>query len=77
MSNYFINSGIIVVLYVLMKFAEMKFILKENKPLKPIIREGVIVYISSLIGMYIIEMTQDINISNKGPTSAFIGNPEF
>jgi hypothetical protein len=74
------NNNIIVplaiaIVYLLFKFIEMKFILKENKPLKDIVRDTFIVYISSALGMYGMEQ-MDTTIDSKN-TSVFTGNPDF
>jgi hypothetical protein len=79
MENYFINSGIISIVFVLLKFAEMKIILKEDKPLKVILRDGIYVYFSSILGMFLIDQLDytSSSLSSTKPTNAFIGNPEF
>jgi hypothetical protein len=79
MDNYFINSGIISIIFVLLKFAEMKIILKEDKPLKVILRDGIFVYLSSVLGMFLINQLDNTtsSLSSAKPTNAFIGNPEF
>jgi len=74
------NNNIIVplaiaIVYLLFKFIEMKFILKENKPLKDIVRDTFIVYISRALGMYGMEQ-MDTTIDSKN-TSVFTGNPDF
>ena len=39
--------GLVVsVCYLLFKFIEMRFVLKENKPLKVLVRDTVLVYLS-------------------------------
>jgi hypothetical protein len=75
------NNNIIVplaisIVYLLFKFIEMKFILKENKPLKDIVRDTFIVYISSALGMYAMEQ-MDTGIIDSKNTSVFTGNPDF
>ena len=46
MDNLFINAGIIAFIYILVKFAEMRVILKENKPLKELVKDTIFVFIS-------------------------------
>jgi hypothetical protein len=41
MDNYFIHSGIIAFVYLLLKFAEMRIVTKETKPLKDLMRPEV------------------------------------
>ena len=77
MDNVFLQAGIIAVLYLLAKFIEMRFVLKENKPIKLLMRDAVIVYISSIIGLYIIEQFLLQGEIKKSAPQAFIDNPTF
>ncbi len=77
MDNIFVQAGIIAVLYLLIKFGEMRFVLKENKPIKFLMRDTVIVYISAIMGMYIIDQFMLQGVSVKTVPKAFIDNPTF
>ena len=61
----FILAGIISVLYALFRFLEMRFILKETKPLKFILRDAIIVYLSVIAGIFIMEQVEN-NIPQAG-----------
>ena len=54
MEKYIIHSGIIAFIYLLMKFIEMRISKKETKPMKEMIRDTIIVYLSAIVGLYII-----------------------
>ena len=61
MDSYtFVEALVIAGLYLLMRFLEMRFILKENKPLKILLRETVMVYLSVLGGGFIIEQIEPL-----------------
>ena len=61
MNTYtFVGALVIAGLYLLMRFLEMRFILKENKPLKILIREAVMVYLSVLGGDFIIQQLEPL-----------------
>jgi|688.fasta_scaffold312843_2 hypothetical protein len=77
MDNVFVQAGIIAVLYLLIKFGEMRVILKENKPIKLLMRDTIIVYISSIIGMYIIDQFMLQGVPSKDVPKAFIDSPTF
>mgnify|MGYP000571653521 CR=1 FL=1 len=79
MDNLFINAGIISVVYLLVKFAEMRIILKENKPLKELIKDTLIVYISVLSGFYLLDQLSPMmeSIGHDSVPAVFTGNPEF
>jgi hypothetical protein len=76
MEQYIFYALFISASYILIKFIEMKVILKEFKPLKEVIRETIIVFISVIVGMFLYsQVSGTINI--KGSPSAFVGEADF
>ena len=76
MDNTFTYSLIISLVYIIIKFIEKKLILKNNnKSLKDLIKESIIVYLSSFLGIYVVEQYNS-NLIIKEPT-AFTENPSF
>ena len=76
MDNTFTYSLIISLIYIIIKFIETKLILKNNsKSLKDLIKESIIVYLSSFLGIYVVEQYNS-NLIIKEPT-AFTENPSF
>jgi len=76
MNNIFIVSAIISFVFLIIKFIEMRFIEKESKPLKFLIRDALVVYFSVILGNFIIEQTQPlVNIHKITPV--FTDNPGF
>ncbi len=76
MSSIFVTALGISIVYSLFKFAEMRFIVKENKPFKVIFRDSLFVYLSIVCGHYILEQLAplaQITTSAK----AFTDNPDF
>lgn len=55
----------------------MRFVDKENKPLKLLIRDTVLVYFSVILGYFIIDQLKPIGISEKTNPTVFTDNPEF
>ena len=84
MSALLMSGLVVAIMYVIFRFIEMRFILKENKPLKDIIRDTIVVYISAISGIFIIEQVNPIkNMANtvigsvnKNP-GAFVDEPSF
>lgn len=74
-NNNLIIPLAISVIYLVSKIIEMKFIVKENKPLKELFRDTLVVYISSVVGMYGMEQLES-NVSLKN-AQVFTGNPDF
>lgn len=78
MENLFLISGIVAFVYFLMKFIEMRFLLKESKPIKILLRDSLLVYLSSVVALFIYD-----NVSDNGKPSGnvdvqvFTGNPGF
>ena len=80
MDNIFIIATVISVIFLIAKFLEMRFIEKENKPLKILIRDSLVVYFSVVFGYFIISQLNPImkggaNISLSTPV--FTDNPGF
>lgn len=78
MDSFFVHAGIISLLYLTIKFAEMRLVNKEMKPIKEIAREVLIVFMSVLLGMYgISEFMPTAASLKKGATKAFTDAPGF
>jgi hypothetical protein len=54
----------------------MRFIEKENKPLKIMIRDTLLVYCCVVIGLFLYEQVSPANIELKSP-NVFTDNPGF
>jgi hypothetical protein len=80
MDNIFIIAAIISVVFFISKFIEMRFIEKETKPLKFLLRDYLLVYFSVVFGDFVFG---HINPMIKGGTSGstvtqvFTDNPGF
>lgn len=55
----FMIAGIVAILYAIVRFLEMRFIMKETLPLKHIIRDSIIVYLCVVGGMFIFDQLQE------------------
>jgi hypothetical protein len=78
MEKYIIHSGIIAFIYLLMKFAEMRIVVKETKPIKDLLRDTIIVYLSAMVGLYIIdEFMPSGETVKKTITNVFTDVPGF
>jgi hypothetical protein len=79
MNNQVITSLIISLLYLITKFIEMRFSLKENKPLKQLFIDSLIVFICSMMCLILLDQF-NLNelIGNIKPIpSVFVNNPDF
>ena len=80
MDNIFVIAAIVSVVFLIAKFIEMRFVEKESKPLKFLIRDALLVYFSVVSGYFIIGQ---INPMLKGgsistaKTPVFTDNPGF
>jgi len=80
--NSFILASIISFIYIIISFIEMRFIEKENKPIKYLVKDCIIVYCSIILGITIIEQIDPALILEGGeklsPSSmVFTDNPGF
>ena len=78
----FLVSTVISVIFFITKFIEMRFIDKETKPLKYLIRDSFLVYFSVIISNFIMDQINPImDGGGIGPnlkiTPAFTDNPGF
>jgi hypothetical protein len=79
MSNIFLVAGVVSVIFFVAKFLEMQYIEKESKPLKILIRDTLVVYVSVVIGSFILEQLSPVikDISVIESPGAFTDNPPF
>lgn len=79
--NNFAIASIISFVFLIVKFIEMRFIDKENKPIKFLIRDSLLVYFSVISGLFIMEqvgpMMVDISDSPGKSAIAFTDKPGF
>tara|TARA_B110000261_G_C13095345_1_gene361625 strand:+ start:4266 stop:4493 length:228 start_codon:yes stop_codon:yes gene_type:complete len=75
MENIFVIAGFISVLFLIIKFIEMRFVLKEDKPLKLLVSDTIIVYLSIVGGHFLYQQVIPDKILEH--TTIFTGNPDF
>jgi heme/copper-type cytochrome/quinol oxidase subunit 3 len=92
-SNSYIVSGIIAFVFLVAKFLEMRFTNNvvdaeegedngaqpQSKPLKFLLRDTLLVYMSSLLGFYVISQFEEHVATNAvvKEVAAFTGGPDF
>ena len=79
MDNIFLVAGIISVIFFIAKFLEMRYVEKEPKPLKLLIRDSLLVYVSVVFGNFIIQQLKPVINEVEIPNTplAFTDNPPF
>lgn len=79
MDNIFLIAGIISVIFLIAKFLEMRYIDKEPKPLKYLIRDTLLVYLSVITGKFVVDQLNPIIHETSTPVTpiAFTDNPPF
>jgi RsiW-degrading membrane proteinase PrsW (M82 family) len=66
-TNLFVIGAIIATVYFLLKFLEMRFVDQDDKkPIKVLIRDTLIVGISSVLGVYLLEQFKMFDSSSSG-----------
>jgi len=76
MDNIYIIASVVSVIFIILKFIEMRFVDKESKPLKLLIRDTIIVFFSVISGNFIMEQLSPV-MQKNGITPVFTDNPEF
>ena len=69
-------SSVISIIYLVFKYLEMKVITKDIKPIKLIIRDALIVFISSISGFFVLSQFEN-NVNLKSQPGAFVGEANF
>jgi hypothetical protein len=78
--NIYLRALVISIIFIVFKYIEMRYIEKQIKPLKTLVKETVIVYFSSLIGIFVASniqiMIENMDETAKNPT-VFTSKPDF
>jgi hypothetical protein len=79
--NTFVVAGIVSFAFFVVKFIEMRFVDRESKPLKFLIRDSLLVYFSVVVGLFVVEQLKPV-IQNGGENvvlnpTVFTDNPGF
>jgi len=79
MDNIFFVAAIMSVIFFVIKFLEMRYVDKEPKPLKFLIRDSLVVYFSVVIGNFILGQVEPAINETIAPSipMAFTDNPPF
>jgi hypothetical protein len=79
MDNIFLIAGIISVIFFIAKFLEMRYVDGEPKPLKFLIRDSLLVYVSVVLGSFVVDQLKPVIAETEIPTAplAFTDNPPF
>jgi hypothetical protein len=79
MNNIFFTAAIISFIFLLIKFLEMRFFEKENKPFKLLIRDTLLVYFSVIVGFFLLEQLKPVlnNDTIISSPNVFTDNPDF
>ena len=73
----FVVAAAVAIIFAISKFVEKKYILKEEEiAMKNIIRNSLMVYVSTVVGLFIIEQVGD-KVNKQAPTVAFTGKADF
>jgi hypothetical protein len=77
MDSIFVNAFIISIIFLIVKFLEMRFIDKESKPFKFLIRDALVVYISVVAGHFLLKQINPVLHHGGDIPKAFTDNPDF
>ena len=81
--NVFVFAGMISVIFVLVKLAENRFIEKDKDkeplPMKLVVRDALVVYISVVVGDFILSQLQPFLVPDNvsATPEVFVGAPDF
>tara|TARA_B100000925_G_C22003410_1_gene472419 strand:- start:342 stop:578 length:237 start_codon:yes stop_codon:yes gene_type:complete len=77
--NQILTSSVISIIYFVLKFIEMRFILKENRPLKDLFKDTVLVFIAATLSLIILDQfnLNELIGNIKTSPSVFVSKPDF
>lgn len=73
--DHFVTAAGVVIIFIIMKIVEAKFILKEDIVVKKIVIDSITVFISVIVGIFVVEQVSH-GVDPK-TTFAFTTNPDF
>ena len=78
-NNDILIAVIISIIYSVIKFIEMRFIKQENKPLKQMVIDMIIVFLSSILALMVLDQfnLNDLITTVKKAPHVFTGKPDF
>ena len=78
MKDQLSKALMIAIIFIVFKFAEMRYINKELKPVKTFLKDGILVYLSVLGGVFVMDYMgkRKINIP-IGVPNVFTNQPNF
>lgn len=79
MNNEIITGVIVSTIFFIIKFIEMRFVQRENVPLKTLVVNTLIVFVSTILSLMIMKQfnIDEIIGSIKSVPSVFTGKPDF
>jgi len=82
MTSIFVIAAVISIIFLVAKFLEMRYIEKESKPLKFLIRDTLLVYFSVIIANFVLDQVNPFvghvgGGSSSKVTPVFTDNPGF
>ena len=77
MHSPFLFAAAVATVYLLFRFVEMRYIMKENKSLKLLFRDAILVYVSVIIGNFILNQIVPLKDMVSGDPTVFTNEPDF
>lgn len=80
MDNIFLVAGVITFIFFISKFLEMRYVEKEARPLKVLIKDALLVFLCIVVGNYILEQVNPVlndTLSSNITQTVFTDNPPF
>ena len=64
-SSVFLTAVAVSIAYLIFRFIEMRMILKENKPVKLLARDTLLVYLSVILGTFVMDQFGNSSMGKK------------
>ena len=79
MDNLFSVAAATAMVFILLRFLDMRMIAKDKRPVKDLLKEGLLVYLSTCGGIFLLRQVQNVGTGSgsSGKTNVYTGEPSF
>ena len=77
MTSVFLTALIVSIVYFSYKFVEMRFVTKQSRPLRDLVKDSIVVYLSVVGGNFVLQQFQPLLGDVKVEPNVFVNEPNF
>ncbi len=74
--SIFVSALAVAIIYLLFRFLEMRFVLRQNRPIKDLLKDSLLVYLSVLCSQFVLAQVGPLK-GLRGQPTVFTNDPDF